>query len=63
MGPRLESRGEQLVSVGYRQLAGELQWGRGSKAAESFPLAQSSGLITYASMGPRLESRGERLGR
>jgi len=59
MGPRLESRGEGVQHGSTASPCKVLQWGRGSKAAESSRGGVRLPVIKCASMGPRLESRGE----
>ena len=59
MGPRLFSRGNWSHDAKACSLDGELQWGRGSSAAEiSSSASGEQGARTPASMGPRLFSRG-----
>ena len=62
MGPRIEIRGDvYLCDVCYRWLL--LQWGRGSRSAETPFLAGTDRRAQPASMGPRIEIRGDLDGR
>ena len=60
MGPRLASRGNDYGGVHWSTFPW-LQWGRGSRAAETIDAGQRRGGL-QASMGPRLASRGNARG-
>ena len=57
MGPRLASRGNPIGRCGYRPSA-TLQWGRGSRAAETAGSPTETSATGSPSMGPRFASRG-----
>ena len=59
MGPRLGGRGDWTLSCESILAELELQWGRGSVAAEIGRLADLSDSAATASMGPRLGGRGD----
>jgi len=58
MGPRLDSRGRQVLRQHPCAVPGALRWGRGWTAAEGPPGAGWRAETFLASMGPRLDSRG-----
>ncbi len=57
MGPRLDSRGNELRRI-RRNAGPALQWGRDLIVAETLIATADANTVLIASMGPRLDSRG-----